>query len=208
MTRGASGYFSYFGEAAGNPGEGWYSFDVGTDWHLVALNSNCGRVSCDAGSAQEQWLRADLAASTRPCTLAFWHHPLFSSGAHHGSDPRTMPLWQALVEDGAELVLTGHDHDYERFGPQTADGAADELGIRAFVVGTGGRSLHAFADPPAANSEIRLTAFGLLRLALADGAYEFNFVGEDGSVLDSGSGTCHEPPPPPPATTTPTTLVP
>jgi hypothetical protein len=108
-TTDAAGYFDYFGAAAGNRGEGWYSFDVGTTWHLVALNSNCGRVGCAAGSAQEQWMRADLAASDRPCTLAFWHHPLFSSGEHHGSDPRMADLWQPLLEDGAELVLNGHD---------------------------------------------------------------------------------------------------
>ena len=156
----------------------------------MALNSNCGRVSCEAGCAQEQWLRADLAASNRPCTAAFWHHPLFSSGGHHGFDPRTAAFWQALQDDGAELVLTGHDHDYERFAPQTADGTASDAGIRAFVVGTGGRSLHDFAEPPAANSEVRLGAFGYLRLSLGHGGYDFEFVGEDATVLDSGSGTC------------------
>ena len=207
MTKGAAGYFTYFGAAAGTPGEGWYSFDLGTTWHVVVLNSNCGRVGCDVGSAQEQWLRADLAASTRPCTIGFWHHPLFSSGDHHGSDPRTAPLWQALVDDGAELVLTGHDHDYERFAPQLADGTPSDLGIRAFVVGTGGRSQHVFAPTPAPNSEARLSGFGYLRLALGESGYDFAFVSPDGSVLDQGSGTCHAPAPPPPDTTT-TTVAP
>ena len=153
MTKGATGYFSYFGAAAGTAGEGWYSFDVGTDWHVVALNSNCGRVDCVAGSVQEQWLRADLLASERPCTLAFWHHPLFSSGDHHGDDPRLVPLWQALLDDGAELVLNGHEHGYERFAPQDAGAVRNDLGVRQIVVGTGGRSLHPFTGPPSANTE-------------------------------------------------------
>ena len=203
-TPDAAGYFDYFGDAAGTPGEGWYSFDVGTDWHIVALNSNCGDISCDVGSAQEQWLRADLAASDRPCTVAFWHHPLFSSGDHHGSDARTMPFWQALADDQAELVLTGHDHAYERFAPQTVDGTLSEEGIREFVVGTGGKSLYSFANAPVANSEVRLMTFGYLRLSLDAGRYDFEFVGDDGTVLDSGSGTCHGPTPPtdPPSSST------
>jgi hypothetical protein len=202
MTKGAGGYFAYFGAAAGTAGEGWYSFDLGSTWHVVVLNSNCRRVGCDVGTPQEQWLRADLAASTRPCTIGFWHHPLFSSGDHHGGDPRTAPLWQALLDDGAELILTGHDHDYERFAPQLADGTPSDLGIRAFVVGTGGRSQHVFAATPAPNSEVRLSSFGYLRLALGESAYDFAFVGPDGSVLDQGSGTCHDAPPPPGSTTT------
>ena len=208
MTRGAAGYFTYFGPAAGTPGEGWYSFDLGSTWHVVVLNSNCSRVGCDVGSPQEQWLRADLAGSSRPCTIGFWHHPLFSSGAHHGSDPRTAPLFQALLDHGAELVLTGHDHDYERFAPQLADGTASDLGIRTFVVGTGGRSQHAFAPTPEANSEARLSGFGYLRLSLGEQGYDFAFVSPDGTVLDQGTGTCHDAPPPPPpdtTTTTPTT---
>lgn len=202
MTKDALGYFTYFGAAAGTPGEGWYSFDLGSTWHVVVLNSNCSRVGCDVGSAQEQWLRADLAGSTRPCTIGFWHHPLFSSGDHHGNDPRTAALWQALLDDGAELILTGHEHDYERFAPQLADGTPSDAGIRAFVVGTGGRSQHAFAPTPVPNSEVRLSGFGYLRLALGESGYDFAFVSPDGSVLDQGSGTCHAPPPPPPDTTT------
>jgi hypothetical protein len=199
LTPGAAGYFDYFGERAGTAGEGWYSVDVGTNWHIVALNSNCSRVACGVGSAQELWLQADLAASERPCTVAFWHHPLFSSGAHHGSNPRTAPFWDALLADGAELVLTGHDHEYERFAPQLTDGTASDLGLRAFVVGTGGKSLHSFTTPSEANSEIRLETFGYLRLFLSDTGYDFEFVGEDGTVLDQGSGTCHGPAAPPPA---------
>jgi hypothetical protein len=192
QTPDAAGYFAYFGASAGTPGEGWYSVDLGSTWHVVVLNSNCGRVPCDVGSAQEQWLRADLAASARPCTIGVWHHPLFSSGGHHGGDPRTAPLWQALLDDGAELVLNGHDHDYERFAPQLADGTPSDLGLRAFVVGTGGRSLHAFASP-VANSEVRVSSFGHLRLDLGESGYDFAFAAPDGTVLDQGSGTCHEP---------------
>lgn len=200
----AAGYFGYFGEAAGTPGEGWYSFDVGSSWHVVALNSNCGDVSCDAGAAQEEWLRADLAQSDRPCTLAYWHHPVFSSGEHHGSSDRTAPFWQALQDDAAELVLAGHDHAYERFAPQLLDGTPSDVGIRSFVVGTGGRSLYSFADTPELNSEVRLSEFGYLRLTLADDGYTFEFVATDGTVLDSGTGTCFAPPaPPPPSSTEP-----
>ena len=188
-TAGATGYYTYFGAAAGDPTKGYYSFDVGTKWHLVALNSNCSVVACAAGSQQEQWLRADLAASARPCTIAFWHHPRFSSGSH-GDDTTVTPLWSALADAGAEMVLTGHDHLYERFDPQTASGAADANGIREFVVGTGGRSLYAFGAPHA-NSAARVSTFGYLKLVLGDSAYSWQFVAEGGAVLDSGSGACH-----------------
>ncbi|HET6622980.1 MAG TPA: Calx-beta domain-containing protein, partial [Gaiellaceae bacterium] len=118
-TDGADGYFGYFGAAAGDPAKGYYSYDLG-GWHLVALNSSCSEVGgCGAGSRQERWLRADLAASSAPCTLAYWHHPRFSSGSH-GSDPSYEAFWRALYEAGADVVLVGHDHDYERFAPQTA----------------------------------------------------------------------------------------
>jgi hypothetical protein len=129
-TAGATGYYTYFGTAAGDPTKGYYSFDVGTKWHVVALNSNCSVVSCAVGGRQEQWLRADLAASGRPCTIAFWHHPRFSSGTH-GDDSDVAPLWSALDDGGAELVLTGHDHQYERFDPQTATGTAAAASTRS-----------------------------------------------------------------------------
>lgn len=188
-TAGAAGYFSYFGAAAGTPGQGYYSFDVGSNWHIVSLNSNCSQVACSAGSAQEQWLRADLAANARPCTIAFWHHPRFSS-ATHGNDSTVIPLWDALAQNGAELALNGHDHGYERFDPQTSTAVADPNGIRQFVVGTGGRSLYAFGAAHA-NSAVRISAFGYLLLTLGTNAYSWSFVGEGGGILDSGSGTCH-----------------
>lgn len=188
-TAGATGYYTYFGTAAGDPTKGYYSFDVGTKWHVVALNSNCSVVGCAVGGRQEQWLRADLAASGRPCTIAFWHHPRFSSGTH-GDDSDVAPLWSALDDGGAELVLTGHDHQYERFDPQTATGTASAHGIREFVVGTGGRSLYTFRKPRP-NSVQRISTFGYLKLVLGDSAYSWQFVAEGGAVLDSGTGACH-----------------
>ncbi|PYP94188.1 MAG: hypothetical protein DMD34_09500, partial [Gemmatimonadetes bacterium] len=132
-TAGAAGYFGYFGAAAGDPSKGYYSYDLG-DWHIIALNSN---VAHAAGSLQEQWLRADLAASTKRCTLAYLHHPLFSSGSL--ADSSTRILWQDLYSAGAEIVVAGHEHNYQRFAPQTAKGVADpSSGIREFIVGTGG----------------------------------------------------------------------
>ena len=188
----AAGYYGYFGPAAGDPAKGYYSYDLG-DWHLVALNSECGKAQgCGAGSPQEQWLRADLAAHEHACTLAYWHRPLFSSGEHRGfADVR--PLWQALYDAGADVVLSGHDHDYERFAPQTAAGAADAArGIRLFVVGTGGRHLRAFGAT-AANSQVRdSTSFGVLRLTLRPTSYDWQFVPAAGSAFtDSGSTACH-----------------
>ncbi|MEA2527893.1 MAG: hypothetical protein QOF73_5120, partial [Thermomicrobiales bacterium] len=133
--QGAAGYFGYFGDAATplDPGcqrdcRGYYSFDLGA-WHLVALNSNCGEVGgCGASSPQERWLRADLAAHPAACTLAYWHHPRFSSGAGHGNEPEVRAFWRALAEAGAEVVLVGHDHDYERFAPLDAAGRPDPAG--------------------------------------------------------------------------------
>ncbi|MGH8974535.1 MAG: metallophosphoesterase family protein, partial [Acidimicrobiia bacterium] len=190
-TSGAAGYFGYFGTAAGTAGEGFYSYDLGA-WHVVVLNSNCGAVSCSVGSAQEKWLRADLAASQAACTVALWHHPRFSSGSH-GNDLSVQPLWNALYEYGAELVLNGHDHTYERFAPQRPDGTLDNAhGIREFVIGTGGRPLYSFnAIKP--NSEARNnTVFGVLRLTLRSGSYDFRFVPEaGGTYTDSGSASCH-----------------
>jgi hypothetical protein len=191
-TKGASGYFNYFGGAAGDPAKGYYSYELGA-WHIVALNSNCSQVGgCNSGSPQERWLRADLASHPAPCTLAYWHHPLFTSG-RHGNDHEMKPIWQALHEAGAEVVLNGHDHDYERFAPQDANGVADAArGIREFVVGTGGRSLRPFRTP-AANSEVRSReAFGVLKLTLRPKSYDWEFVPVAGKTFaDSGSGVCH-----------------
>ena len=190
-TEGAAGYFAYFGAAAGDPETGYYSYDLG-GWHLVALNSNCSEVGgCSAGSPQEQWLRADLAASPAACTLAYWHHPRFSSG-EHGSDPTYEALWQALYDANADLVVVGHDHDYERFAPQTASGALDGArGIREFVVGTGGASLRTFPAVRPHTEARNRTSLGILDLTLGRGAYAWRFRAAVGSFTDRGSAACH-----------------
>ncbi len=186
---GAAGYFSYFGAAAGDPAEGWYSFDVGA-WHVVALNSE---ISLGAGLAQDQWLRADLAAHNNVCTLALLHKPRFSSGSEHGSYTSMGFFWNALYAAGADVVLSGDDHDYERFAPQNPQGQLDTAnGMRQFIVGTGGRSLYSFSTP-LANSEVRnATTFGVLKLTLRATSYSWQFVPEAGKTFtDSGSANCH-----------------
>jgi len=184
----ATGYFAYFGERAGPSGRGYYSFDVGS-WHLISLNSE---ISTAAGSAQETWLKADLAATSKRCTLAYWHKPLFSSGPH-GNDPSVRPLWDALYAAGAELVLVGHDHDYERFAAQTPSGSADATrGIREFVVGTGGKEHYSISSTKP-NSQVHNTdTYGVLRLTLHADSYDWRFVPEAGKTFtDSGTSSCH-----------------
>jgi hypothetical protein len=186
LTSGAKGYFDYFGAVAAERGKGYYSFDLGA-WHLVALNSE---IDAHAGSAQERWLRGDLAATKKSCLLAYWHKPRFSSGVH-GNDADLDGFWRALYAAHADVVLTGHDHDYERFGLQNPDARADPNGIREFVVGTGGRSLRDFSTPEP-NSKVRNnSAFGVLRMTLHPGSYEWKFVPEKGSFTDSGKTACH-----------------
>ena len=190
-TKTAAGYFTYFGAAAGPPGRGYYSYDLGA-WHLISLNSNCGIVSCAAGSPQESWLKADLQSHPTSCTLAYWHHPRFSSGGH-GNDIKTTPLWNDLYNAGADLVLVGHDHDYERFAPQTPDALPDpSFGIREFVVGTGGRSHYSFHSIKP-NSQVRNSdTFGVLRLTLHVASYDWRFMPEAGKTFtDAGSADCH-----------------
>ena len=191
ITPGASGYFEYFGAAAGDPSKGYYSYDLGA-WHVIAINSNCSQVGgCDAGSPQEQWLRADLAESPTSCTVAYWHHPRFSSSLH-GSQASMQAIWQALYDYGADVVLSGHDHAYERFALQDPGGTADPAGgIRQFVVGTAGRSHYAITSP-IANSEVHNDdTFGVLKLTLRPTSYEWEFVPETGGAfIDSGSASC------------------
>ena len=189
---GAAGYYSYFGARAGDPTKGYYSFDIGA-WHLIALNSECSFVGgCQAGSPQETWLRADLAAHPAACTLAYWHKPRFSSGGLHPSSAAFQPLWQALYDAQADVVLSGHAHDYERFAPQAPNGAPDDVrGIRQFVVGTGGRNLQVLgALQP--NSEVRQnTSFGVLKLVLHPTSYDWQFLPTAGGTFtDSGSRAC------------------
>jgi hypothetical protein len=191
-TSGAAGYYAYFGARAGDPAKGYYSFDIGA-WHLIALNSNCSAIGgCGASSLQVKWLHADLASHRSACTLAYWHHPRFSSGIH-GDDNAYDAFWRALYAAGADLVLVGHDHDYERFAPQTPGAEADPArGIREFVVGTGGRSVYPFlfARP---NSQVRHSGtFGVLGLTLHPRGYDWRFEGVAGSTFsDSGSDMCH-----------------
>lgn len=194
-------YFAYWGAAAGPAQKGYYSYNLGA-WHIVVLNTNCNEPSlggCAAGSPEEKWLRRDLAAHPSSCTLAYGHHPLFSSGlfSHHANHPELRPLWDALYDAHAEIVIAGHEHNYERFAPQDPSGNADpENGIREFVVGTGGGS-HTPQGFGIANSEIRNShTFGVLKLTLAAGSYSWEFIPEPGEEFrDSGSGTCHARPP-------------
>jgi hypothetical protein len=188
-TFGAAGYYDYFGAAAGLRGAGYYSYDLG-DWHVVALNANCPAVGgCEKTSLQEQWLRRDLAANPRTCTLVYWHQPRFSSGGH-GDDIAYQAFWEDLQDYHADVVLTGHDHDYERFAPQRSDGTADPNGVTEFVVGTGGESLTALrAARP--NSLVRDNRdYGVLKLVLDKGRYDWQFVTTSGETKDSGSASC------------------
>jgi acid phosphatase type 7 len=190
----ASGYFDYFGPAAGDPKKGYYSYDLG-EWHVVVLNSQCKHHvgGCEAHSPMVNWLEQDLASNPKPCTLAYWHAPLFSSG-YHGNNARMKPTWEALYAADAEVVLNGHDHDYERFAPQSPRGAADDArGIRQFVVGTGGRELRPFRPAIEANSEVRnANTFGVLKLTLHPNSYEWKFVPPaDATFTDSGTSECH-----------------
>ena len=181
LTGGAAGYFDYFGSAAGAAREGWYSYQLG-GWHMVVLNSNCSLVGCGAGSPQRQWLRTDLAEHPTDCVLAYWHHPRWSSG-RHGSTPAVDGFWQDLRQAGADIVLSGHDHTYER---------VEVDGVREFVVGTGGRSLYQFQKPALPQTEARSDdAYGLLWLSLGEGSYSWEFLGLGSSgFTDSGTGTC------------------
>jgi hypothetical protein len=194
-TAGAAGYFNYFGASAGEPGVGYYSYDLG-DWHLISLNSE---ISMSAGSTQEQWLRADLAATTKQCVMAYWHKPRLSSG-DHGSSTGPRPLWQALYEADAEIVVSGHDHTYERFAPQTPDGTVDaEGGIRHFVAGTGGAGLYSISTPLPNSEAHNDQAKGVLKLTLFATGYEWEFIPIAGETYtDVGSDTCHGVPSDPP----------
>lgn len=190
----ATPYFSYFGAAAGDPAKGYYSYQLG-GWHVVVLNSECKEVGgCNAGSPEEQWLRQDLAAHPGACTVSYWHKPLFSSGAEHGNDPEMKAFWRALYDANADVVINGHDHDYERFAPQDPEGKPDPArGIREFVAGMGGKNSHRELATPVVNSEVRnADTFGILKLTLYAKSYEWQFIPEAGKTFtDSGTGMCH-----------------
>ena len=183
---GGAPYFAYFGDRAGLPGLGYYSYALGA-WHVVSLNSE---IEAGIGSPQYEWLKADLAATDGACTLAMWHRPLFSSGPSGGSR-RMRDAWRLLQRHGADVALSGHDHDYERFAPQDADGHASPDGLRAFVVGTGGFTLYP-RTTVAANSEVwNSHTRGVLKLTLRSDGYDWEFIPVDGQHFrDSGSGAC------------------
>ena len=182
-TPGALPYYSYFGANAGPAGLGYYSYDLG-NWHIVSLNS------ITASGAQVRWLRQDLASVTARCTLAYWHDPVFSSGPN-GPQAQMREVWRILYGAGADVVVNGDDHLYERFAPQDPDGRPDPPGIRQFTVGTGGAPLHSFqAIQP--NSQVRTSTHGVLKLTLKADSYEWEFIPIlSGSFRDSGAGECH-----------------
>ena len=184
-TPGAAPYFDYFGANAGPPGQGYYSFPLG-NWHAISLNSN---IDVGEGSPQGRWLLLDLAANPSKCTIAYWHHPLFSSG-QNGDNPAMRAFWRILYAAGVDVVVVGHDHLYERFAPQDPDGRFDPVrGIRQFIAGTGGANLYSFVTVRA-NSEKRISAFGVLKLTLEADRYDWEFIPVSGE-RDRGSDMCH-----------------
>jgi hypothetical protein len=196
---GGTGYFTYYGDVSHplQPGcttlcTSWYSWNIGA-WHMISLDSQCGVVGgCNPGNPQYQWLLADLNANagTR-CVLAYWHIPIYSSSQDHQPDMQS--IYQLLYTKGADVILTGHAHFYERFNPQDGQGNAQANGIPEFIVGTGGRSFFAVRPTPAANSATSIAnTFGVLQMTLSASSYSWNFVPTNaGGLTDSGTGTCH-----------------
>ncbi len=193
-TAAAAPYYEYFGKRAASPGKGYYSYDLG-EWHVIALNSEIvvnRRFTDLERKAQEDWLQEDLKGSPKKCAVAYWHHPFFSSG-WHGSDSRLAGLWRILYESGVDLVLVGHDHNYERFQPLTPAGVVDSTaGIVQIVVGTGGAGLRNFRSTIAPHSAFRLQGYyGVLKLTLGAGEWRSAFLDTNGTVWDPGGGRCH-----------------
>ena len=192
VTPGRQGYFDYFGSRAGDPRAGWYATTLGS-WRLIVLDSTCVDAGgCGPDTDQGRWLAAELDANQSDCTLAIWHHPRFSTG-YHGPTLAVEPFWDALYAAGADLVVNGHDHDYERFAPVDPAGNPDpDRGIRQIVAGTGGAELRPFEEEDP-NSEVRdASTSGVLRLDLRPGGYDWEFIPvAGGSFTDQGSGTCH-----------------
>lgn len=182
-TAGASGYFEYF-----NNIPPYYAYNLGS-WRIYALNSE---INVSDGGEQVTWLRADLTANPSQCVLAYWHQPRWSSSSAHGSDSKYQTLWEILYQAGAEVVITGHDHTYERFAEMNAFGDVSSPGLREFVVGTGGNGLYGF-DAPLPASEVRNNStYGVLKLTLRAGGYDWEFIPVVGSTFtDFGSGNCH-----------------
>ncbi len=192
-TPGAAPYYAYFGDVAGTAGKGYYSYDLG-EWRVYALNSEIavdGSFSAEERRSQEEWLRKDLEDNKKKCVLAYWHHPRYSS-SYHKSDPALVALFQILYDAGAEIVISGHDHTYERFAPQSPNAVLDTLrGVTQIVVGTGGADLRGFYDP-APHSVARVQGHhGVLKLTLGAGGYQHAFLDTSGRIWDPGSGSCH-----------------
>jgi acid phosphatase type 7 len=186
-THGASGYLRYFGDRASRRGHTYFSTRIG-GWHIVSLNSNIAR---GPSSPQLRWLRSDLRRNRTDCVLAFWHHPRFTSGTTHGPDPSVSPFWRALHRARVDVVLNGHEHNYERFAKQNPSGRRARHGVREFVVGTGGIGHYPFGAP-ARNSQIRLAnVFGVLEMTLRPHAYDWRFVAVGGRVRDRGHTACN-----------------
>jgi hypothetical protein len=191
----ASPYYVFFGTRAGDPTKGYYSYDIGA-WHAIVLNSeivvNGGAFTAAERTAQEAWLRQDLSSHTQLCTVAYWHHPRFSSG-WHGTDARLGPFWRILYEGGVDVVLNGHDHDYERFYPQTPEGTLDTTrGITEIIVGTGGGDLRGFAGTIVTNSAFRVQGhYGVLKLTLGGAEWRSAFLDTSGRIYDQRGGRCH-----------------
>jgi hypothetical protein len=194
-TKNAQGYWDFFGPRGGPYDQYYYGYDLGA-WHLVVLNSDCWRVGgCDPGDPQIQWARSDLGTHRTRCTLAYWHRPPFTSGRYGlpKDTTRVMPLWRTLYDKGVDVLLVGHDHDFERFVPMDANGRPDPRGVREFVVGTGGGNLRAFKNPPLPTTAVRSdSTWGVLRLTLSPGRYAWRFLPvSGGGFTDAGAGTCH-----------------
>jgi len=184
-------YFEYFGAAAGKPGLGYYSYDLGA-WHIVSLNSNCDDIDCSPDSPQAHWLRADLAASHAGCTLVVWHHPLYDSGVseiQYGVET----FWKIASDYGADVVVNGHDHHYERFAPLDRSGSPDSAeGMREFIVGTGGAWMHPLGPQPAISEARDNSSYGVIVFVLYPRRYDWYFLSPPGGKFtDSGSGVCH-----------------
>lgn len=186
-TQGAAGYFGYFGDRAGDPAKGYYSFDLGA-WHIVSLNSNR---ELDADSPQLKWLEADLRQHRQRCVLAFWHHPRFSSGPH-GSDARMQAIWETLYRHHVSVAATGHDHDYERFAPMSDRGEPDaQRGVRSFVVGTGGAARYELKQRQARSEAWHNASWGVLKLTLHATRYDWEFLPATPTTFrDTGSAEC------------------
>lgn len=189
MTEAGAPYYEYFGNRAGPAELGYYSYDLG-EWHIVALNSNCNNIACGSESHQAAWLREDLANSEKKCTLLYWHHPRWSSGVAGGTGS-VSTFWRIAVEFGAEIVVNGHDHDYERFAPMDGDGLPDPAGVRQFVAGTGGTYLRQFTETKL-NSDVRYNqSHGVLKFELYPGHYTWEFISTSGIFTDRGTSDCH-----------------